>query len=863
MKTVTAKENTHTPVMQQYLNIKAKHPDVLLFFRMGDFYELFYDDAEKAARLLNITLTSRGESAGKPIPMAGVPFHAAENYLAKLVRLGESVVICEQIGDPANSKGPVERDVTRIITPGTVSDEALLDETRENLLTAIFSQKNRFGLATFDITNGRFVVQEVAGPDALAAELERIHPVEILLSENDEHEHLFQSRASLKRRPPWEFELNSAHQQLCQQFNTKDLKGFGIEHLPLAIAAAGCLLQYVKFTQRSSLPHLQGIHHENNENCLLLDASTRRNLELVTNLRGEKDHTLAEILDHTATAMGSRLLQRWLNRPLRDHQLILKRQQAIKYLLPTESHQELHQTLRHVGDVERILGRVALRSARPRDLTTLRQTLGLLPTIHHQLISLKAELLIEIHHRLGDFSQLHDLLSRAIIEHPPVTIRDGGVIATGFDAELDELRALSTNSSQYLIDLEQRERARTGLSTLKVGYNRIHGFYIEMSRAQSTQTPPEYIRRQTLKNVERYITPELKSYEDKVLSSQSKALAREKAIYEKLLDLINESLIPLQHCATALAELDVFNNLAERSETLKFIAPQFSQSHGIKIESGRHPVIEQSTEQPFVPNDIELHEKRRLLMITGPNMGGKSTFMRQTALIVLLAYMGSFVPAKSAVIGPIDRIFTRIGAADDLASGRSTFMVEMTETANILHNATPLSLVLMDEIGRGTSTFDGLSLAWSCVEYLATQIKAFTLFATHYFELTTLAEILPNIANIHLDAVEHGDKIVFLHAVKEGAANQSYGLQVAKLAGIPRSIITRAQEKLQELENNAVAEIQQAALDEDIPQQLSLFNERLPHPVLDYLEHLTLDEMSPRDALNHLYRLKDLLVRSG
>lgn len=842
----------HTPMMRQYLKIKSEYPDLLLFYRMGDFYELFYDDAKKAARLLDITLTQRGESAGKAIPMAGVPYHSVESYLAKLVRLGESIVICEQVGDPASSKGPVAREVTRIITPGTISDEALLDERSDNTLLVIHHEKNKFGLACLDITNGRFLVQEIQGEETALAEIARIQPAELLISETCQCDTILQLYPKAKRRPPWEFELSSAHTQLCQQFKTRDLAGFGIAEFKLALAAAGCLLQYLKFTQRSALPHIQTIKIEQNDEFIILDPATRRNLELITNAQGGHENTLAVVLDRTATTMGSRLLRRWISQPSRNQAVLLERQQAISALLQSDTLASIQEVLRNTCDIERILGRVALRSARPRDLIGLRQTIGLLPELHDTLKSLCAQKIKEIKQNLNYFPQLHELLQKALVDHPPLVIRDGNVIASGYDQALDELRALSHNNSQFLLDLEKHERQRTGISTLKVGYNRIHGYYIEISRAQSSQAPTNYMRRQTLKNVERYIIPELKEYEDKVLISQARALEREKVLYEELLEKINAELFTLQRCANSIAQIDVLVTLAARARELNYTAPQFTDQPGLQIVDGRHPVIEAVLENPFVPNDTILDTQRRMLIITGPNMGGKSTYMRQTALITLLAHIGSYVPAKSAIIGPIDRIFTRVGAADDLTSGRSTFMVEMTETANILHNATTQSLVLMDEIGRGTSTFDGLSLAWACAEYLATKVGALTLFATHYFELTTLAEQLPHITNVHLNAVEHDDQIIFLHAVKEGPASQSYGLQVAQLAGIPQTVIKKARKKLYELETQATTHMKQA---NSGPMQHPLFLEIPTHPCIEKLRQINPDELSPRTALDMLYEL--------
>lgn len=845
----------HTPMISQYLRIKAEYPSMLLFYRMGDFYELFFEDAHRAAKLLNITLTHRGQSGGKPIPMAGVPFHAAENYLAKLVKQGESVAICEQIGDPAESKGPVERKVVRIITPGTVSDEALLDETQDNLLAAIHFDKTGFGIATLDITSGRFRVCETKTAEGVRSELERLKPAELLYSETFDALDLIEHLKGKKSQPAWYFETETARRLLTQQFNTRDLAGFGCEDMPIAITAAGCLLQYAIDTQRAALPHIQSLQAERADEAILLDASTRRNLEITENFQGSIENSLAAVLDHTATPMGGRLLRRWLNRPIRDLKSLQQRQFAIENLIETHQHDDLHTLLKGIGDIERILARVALKSARPRDLVQLRYAFGLLPEIQHQLTPCESPLLQSLAQKINTFPQLHELLLKAIIENPPVVIRDGGVLARGYDAELDELLSLSENASDFLVRLEQQEKARTNIATLKVGYNRIHGYYIEISKGQAKDAPADYIRRQTLKNAERYITPELKEFEDKVLSAKAKALAREKALYEELLEKLLQYLLPLQHSAESLATLDLLTNFAERAETLHFTKPMLRCEPGIEISAGRHPVVEQVLNEAFIPNDTLLNEEQRMLIITGPNMGGKSTYMRQTALIVLLAYTGSFVPAEKASIGPIDRIFTRIGASDDLASGRSTFMVEMTETANILHNATENSLVLLDEIGRGTSTFDGLSLAWAVAKQLAEKTKAFTLFATHYFELTTLPETTPYTKNIHLDAVEHDDKIVFLHTVQEGPANQSYGLQVAQLAGVPRSVIQQAKQKLRHLETTSAYHQTKT----DAVQQQDLFAQDKPDPLRDALEACDIDNITPKAALELLYQLKEYL----
>ena len=851
------KNTQHTPMMQQFLRIKAEHPRLLLFYRMGDFYELFFDDARKAAALLDITLTARGQSAGEPIPMAGVPFHSADAYLAKLVKAGESVAICEQIGDPAKSKGPVERQVVRIVTPGTLTEEALLDERRDTLLAALHHHNARFGLAWLDLSSGRFTLMELDHREAVADELARIKPAELLVSESFADDALLGERRGLRRQPPWYFDHDAATRLLTAQFGTRDLNGYGCEQLDAAVAAAGCLMQYARDTQRAALPHIAGLKVERRDEALLLDAATRRNLELETNLAGGNEHTLLACLDRCATAMGSRQLRRWLNRPLRDRDVLRQRYHGVGVLAENQDAEEVAALLRRIGDVERILARVALKSARPRDLSRLGAALAVLPDLRARLARLDAPRLAELAQAIGEFPALHDLLSRAVIDNPPMVIRDGGVIADGYDAELDELRQLSENAGQFLVDLESRERARTGIANLKVNYNRVHGFYIELSRGQADKAPADYIRRQTLKGAERYITPELKAYEDKVLSARERALAREKQLYDDLLDLLLPHLAALQASTAALAELDVLANFAERALRLNLNAPELREDSGIDIRGGRHPVVEQTLDAPFVPNDTLLNDARRMLIITGPNMGGKSTFMRQTALIVLLAHIGCYVPAERALIGPVDRIFTRIGAADDLASGRSTFMVEMTETANILHNATPQSLVIMDEVGRGTSTFDGLSLAWACAEHLAREVRALTLFATHYFELTALPGALDGVSNVHLDAVEHGERIVFLHAVKEGPANQSYGLQVAALAGVPGRVIAQAKNKLAELEAGSLKTSTHTP-----SQQIALFNEAPAHPAIEALEKIEPDNLSPREALDALYRLRGLIKNS-
>jgi len=850
----TARVSGHTPLMQQYFRIKAEFPDTLLLFRMGDFYEVFYDDARRAAQLLDITLTTRGESGGAPIPMAGVPHHALDNYLARLVRQGESAAICEQVSDPQPGKGLVERKVVRVVTPGTITEEALLESRRENLLAALAVSGADCALAWLELASGRFSVRQLGSMDEVEAQLERLKPSELLVEEGLQLP--FGRSAGTRERPPWKYDAQQAGKLLCEQFATADLRGFGIEELPAAISAAGVLLDYVQETQRTALPHLRGIQLEQVSEFLHLDAVSRRNLEIETSLGGERDPTLVGIMDSSVTAMGGRLLRRWLGSPLRNRERLRRRHEAIGALLSGHVHEALREQLRGVGDVERILSRVALRSARPRDLTTLRHALSTLPGLA-ALLADGGQVLQDAVDPLPEFPQLHGLLQRAIIDDPPVLIRDGGVIATGYDAELDELRGMSENASGFLLRYEQEQKEQTRIPSLKVGYNRVHGYYIEVTHTHQQLVPAHYTRKQTLKSAERYITEELKAFEDKVLSSRERALAREKQCYADLLERLLDELEPLQAMARRLARLDVLCALAERAERLDLVQPELANRDGIQIIGGRHPVVEQVQDEPFTPNDIRLDSETRMLIITGPNMGGKSTYMRQTALIVLLAHAGSWVPAKSAVIGPVDRIFTRIGAGDDLARGRSTFMVEMSETANILHNATADSLVLMDEIGRGTSTYDGLALAWASALYLARRVGAYTLFATHYFELTRLAEQEQSVANVHLQAVEHKDRIVFLHAVQDGPASQSYGLQVAALAGVPAAVLQQARKHLALLERQQRAEGPQLGLFDPVP-----FEEQAPasadEPLRERLAAIDPDTLTPREALDLLYELKKL-----
>ena len=844
--------------MQQYLRIKADYPDIILLFRMGDFYEVFYDDARRAAKLLDITLTARGKSAGEPIPMAGIPYHALDGYLVKLIRKGESAAICEQVSEPTAGKGIVDRKVVRIVTPGTVTDEALLSGRQDILLAAAAKVGKSWALAWMDLSSGRFLARLLPSMDDLETQLERLLPAELLVPEDAGWAASLSGQSGLKKRAPWHFDHESAYHLLTGQFGTRDLAGFGLEDEPAAIAAAGALLQYAQETQRKALPHLRGIKMENPHSHLHLDATTRRNLELLHHPEGRDEHTLAGIMDSTITPMGGRLLRRWIAEPIRDRDRLQLRHNSIGDLLETRLFESLRKLFRSVGDIERILARVALGSARPRDLTTLRQTLGVLPDIKSSLTSVNRIHLQQCGEEIACLPHLFDLLSVALVDEPPVLIRNGGVIAKGFDAELDELRGLSENADEFLLDYENRQKEESGIPGLKVGYNRVHGYFIEITHAHQDKVPLHYKRRQTLKSAERYITEELKTFEDQVLSSRERAQARELYCYEELVSTLQSELVPLQEVATAISRLDVLCALTERAIALDFCCPELSEQTGIDIRDGRHPVIENVQTEAFTPNNSCMNPLRRMLIITGPNMGGKSTYMRQTALICLLAYTGSWVPASSAVIGPLDRIFTRIGAGDDLSRGRSTFMVEMTETANILHSASQHSLVLMDEIGRGTSTYDGLALAWAVAEYLARQVKAYTLFATHYFELTNLPQQLEGVHNVHLKAVEHGDRIVFLHSVDDGPASQSYGLQVAALAGIPKNVLRRARFQLSKLES----------AENDSPQMglFTTYEEPEPelepdNPVLDRLDETDPDELTPRAALDLIYKLKGLRDR--
>ena len=875
----------HTPVMQQYLRVKAEFPDKLLFYQMGDFYELFFDDARRANELLDISLTSRGRTNGEPIPMAGVPAHSAEGYLARLLRKGVSVAICDQVGDPATSRGPVERRVTRILTPGTVTDDSLLEERRDRLLAAVNPGRGgERGLAVLDMSSGDFVVMECDGDDALAAELARLAPAETLVADD----HLrsggwavtgaLSGYPGLTPRPPWLFDPESARRLLLDQFGTADLRGFGCETLELGVGAAGCALEYARTMSCGPLPHVTGLRTERREDTVVLDPVSRRNLEITESVAGDIGRSLAGVLDRTVTAMGSRLLKRWLGRPLRDRETVRRRQQFIGARIESGAEPGTADLLRTVGDLERILARIAIRSARPRDLAQLRTALGAFPAIRERIEGLDGPLASDLESRIDDFAGLREHLEAAVVEAPPISVREGGVIAPGFDPELDRLRAIGDDAVGFIAELEARERARTGLSGLKVGFNRVHGYYIEISRASADRVPVEYVRRQTLKSVERYLSPELKEFENQALGARERSLALERKLYEAVVESAAAELDGLRASARAIAEFDVLSNLAERAVELDLCRPEVSDEADIRIRKGRHLVVEVLGDTSFVPNDLDLDPDRRMLVVTGPNMGGKSTYMRQAAHIVLLAFAGSYVPAESACIGPVDRIFTRIGAADDLSGGRSTFMVEMTETANILNNATAQSLVLLDEIGRGTSTYDGLALAWATGTHLAARLGSFTLFATHYFELTALAAEHDTVANVHLKAVEHDRGIVFLYEVSAGPASRSYGIQVAELAGVPPAVVGQARRKLERLEAEEAAGPDRAQLSLFAPEESrgpvasahaaeapDAGEERLRRgradALLGALDAVDPDELSPREALEALFRFKEMSAR--
>lgn len=849
-KTNKTKAAAHTPMMQQFLKIKADYQNMLLFYRMGDFYELFFDDAVKAAKLLDITLTHRGKSNGDPIPMCGVPFHAADNYLAKIVKQGLSVAICEQTGDPATSKGPVKREVQRILTPGTVTEEALMDAHKESLLLAIHQNSRGFGVAYLALANGAFTVQQIDDFTTLEAQLIRLSPNEILLAENSELNQKLKHFNCIQR-PAWDFDPESAQHAIKKAYQVHDLSGFGINESDVFLPAAGAILQYINHTQKTEFHHLQHIYVEYLDQYLHIDAQSRKNLEIDYHPDGKDELTLCGFIDQCSTAMGSRKIRRWVKQPIRDRKVLNRRLNCIQSIMTSAQTNELQNILKSIADIERIIARISLLSARPRDLVALRESLAAITHLQSTLAGIDQKHLKQLKTEIDPHQDIHTLLVNAVKENPPVVIREGGVIADGYDATLDELRNISTDAGQYMLDFESEQRELSGISTLKVGYNRVHGYFIEVSKLQSEHVPEHYIRRQTLKGVERYTTPELKQFEQKVLSSKEKSLAHEKELYLNLLKGFSSSISSLQALAEAVSELDALANLSERAITHQFCKPQLSNDLIIDIKQGRHPVVETIQDTPFEPNDLRLNPAEKMLIITGPNMGGKSTYMRQSAIIVLMASVGSYVPAKEAIIGDIDRIFTRIGAGDDLTRGRSTFMVEMSETATILHNATTHSLVLMDEIGRGTSTYDGLSLAHACALHLAQVNQSFCLFATHYFEITGLEEQLKTVSNVHLSAVEHGDRIVFLHAVKKGAANKSYGLQVAALAGLPSLALKNAKLYLSQLEDQNA---------EQKPQQFNLFQEETVQQskIEQQLKQIDPDELTAKQALDLIYKLKKM-----
>jgi DNA mismatch repair protein MutS len=890
--------SAHTPMMQQYLRIKAEYPDTLVFYRMGDFYELFFDDARKANRLIDITLTVRGQSAGEPVVMAGVPVHAVETYLAKLIRLGESVAICEQVGEVGASKGPVERKVVRVVTPGTLTDSELLSERADALLLAVVMDKRGrhaehavpCALAWLGLASGKLGVTECTERE-LGGWLARLQPAEVLYDRErippSIQPWLTQARGvAMTPRPSWQFDNGLGLRKLCEQLQVSTLQGYGAQEMSLAHAAAAALLSFAEHTQGRALAHVSTLEVPRTSELLSLPPATLRNLELTQTLRGEDAPTLLSLIDTCRTGMGSRALRQWMTQPLRDRAMARARHDAIAALQSAPSldqgHEALREALRQVSDVERITARIALRQVRPRELAGLRDTLLAMPTLATRVPEGDA-LLSQLHTALHPDPALAERLSRTLAETPAVLLRDGGVINTGFDADLDELRAISQNCDAFLLDLEARERARTGIPNLRVQFNKVHGFYIEVTQGQVDKVPLDYQRRQTLKNAERYITPELKAFEDKALSAQERALAREKLLYEQLIDFLQSHLTVLGTLARALATLDALAALAERAVTLGWTRPEFCPHPCIEIEKGRHPVVEARLQETsgaaFIPNDCRLDVNRRMLIVTGPNMGGKSTFMRQVALIVLLAAMGSYVPAASCRLGPIDAIHTRIGAADDLANAQSTFMMEMTEAAAIVHTATEQSLVLMDEIGRGTSTFDGLALASAIASHLHDKNKAFTLFATHYFELTRLPEKHPRALNVHVGVAEAGDDIVFLHELQHGPASRSYGVQVARLAGMPHSLIRQARVTLEALESQQKASDEQidlfaqldtaassAPLDQWVNQSAVMVGAGTAEALspaeaqaLSLLASIDPDTLTPREALDALYKLKTVI----
>ncbi len=845
--------SANTPMMQQYLRIKADYPDTLLFYRMGDFYELFYEDAEQAARLLDITLTSRNKSSPNPIKMAGVPFHSVNQYIQKLIQQSIPVAICEQVGDPAKAKGPVERKVVRVITPGTLTDENFLDARTENLIMAVHETDASCSIAILEVSSGRFLAREIPEPQSIHSEIERIQPAEVLVADSAPLAEQLKTEG-LREIPQWYFGLERASELLKKQYGVQSLAAFGCDLHPEATAVAGALLQYALDVFGSELPHIQVLQFEDPDDYLILDSYSWRNLEVERNLSGDTKNSLLELYDGCSTAMGARTLRRWFRKPSRNRSEVQRRHIIIEHLLEVGALITLNPKLKSIADVERISSRIATRSAKPTDLVRLRESLKSVPSLIESINAGDCAEAKTLCGSMDDIPEVVDVLARAIVDEPSNQLRTGGFINPQYDAELGELVRLRDDSGLALAQMEVRERTRTSIRNLKVHYNRVHGYYIEVPRQAADQVPEDYVRRQTLKNNERYITPELRKFESEILSAKEKALAREKLLYEQLLDQLQPFISRMQSTAASLAELDVLCNFAELSITHDLTRPELVEQPGISIVGGRHPMVEAMLNKPFVPNCAELNSDNRLLMITGPNMGGKSTYMRQTAVITLLAYTGCYVPAKSATIGPVDRIFTRIGASDDLSAGSSTFMVEMTEMAAILHGATEHSLVIVDEIGRGTSTFDGLALAWACADSLLNDIRTLCMFSTHYFEITALAEQSTGARNVHLDAVQHAGKIVFLYEVKDGATNQSYGIQVARLAGIPSKVVSVASERLAKL-TQSVGNREHVATTQ---QQLSIFDTEpaTSSPLEDKLAEIEPDELSPKEALEMLYLLK-------
>jgi DNA mismatch repair protein MutS len=852
----------HTPMMQQYLRIKAEYPSTLVFYRMGDFYELFFDDARKGNRLLDITLTSRGNSAGEPVVMAGVPVHSVESYLAKLIKLGEAVALCEQVGDVATAKGPVERKVVRVVTPGTVTDSELLAEKSDAVLLALCKRGAKFGLAWLALTRGELGLSECTAAE-LGGWLARLSPAEVLV----DREHLPAELQAVPRfavtpQGAWQFDSALGHRKLCEQLQVASLAGYNAQGLHTAHAAAAALLAYAERTQGRALAHVRRLDVQVASELLDLPPTTQRNLELTQTLRGEAEPTLLSLLDTCRTGMGSRALRHWLLNPHRERTVAQQRHDALAALIGADNS-ALRDALRGISDVERITARIALRQVRPRELTGLRATLGTLPALRTLIPAQEALLLDMLLEAMHPPPRIAELLGAAIAEEPAVLLRDGGVIAAGHDAELDELRGIASNCDAFLLDLEARERARTGIANLRVQFNKVHGFYIEVTQGQASKVPLDYRRRQTLKNAERFITPELKAFEDKALSAQERSLAREKLLYDELLDALQAHVEALSALARALAQLDALAALAERAKSLDWCRPLFVREPCIEIVAGRHPVVEMRLLETgagnFIANHCRLDARRKMQIITGPNMGGKSTYMRQVALIVLLAAIGSYVPASECRLGPIDAIHTRIGAADDLANAQSTFMLEMTEAAAILNHATEHSLVLMDEIGRGTSTFDGLALAGAVASHLHERNRSFTLFATHYFELTEFPAKHERALNVHVSAAESGDTIVFLHEIQSGPASRSYGVQVARLAGMPSSLVRQARATLEALEaqrSAGQAQIDLFAAPSPLP-------EAAPSAVEQALAAIEPDALSPKGALEALYGLKALLEKQG